>query len=83
MFRQPEKKLSISGRVKRAAQASGKARLRVSSFVMLAHVLFTIDLSPKWRACSQANVSLSTNRTDKDSPKQRYLITFAGGISVI
>ena len=47
MFRQPAKKLSLSGRVKRAAQASGKARSRVSSFVMLAHVLFTIDLSLK------------------------------------
>ena len=43
MFRQPEKKLSISGRVKRAAQASGEDRSRVSSFVPLAHVLFTID----------------------------------------
>ena len=33
-----------------------------------------IALSPKWRACSQANVSLSTNTTDKDCHKQRYLI---------
>ena len=78
MFRQPANKLSISGRVKRAAQ-EGASERRSS----LAQVLFTIDLSPKWRACSQANVSLSTNRTDKDSHKQRYLITFAGGISVI
>ena len=43
MFRQPEKKLSISGRVKRAAQASGEVRSRVSSFVPLAHVLFTLE----------------------------------------
>ena len=40
MFRQPANKLSISGRVKRAAQASGEVRSRVSSFVPLAHVLF-------------------------------------------
>ena len=43
MFRQPANKLSNSGRVKRAAQASGEDRSRVSSFVSLAHVLFTIE----------------------------------------
>ena len=40
MFLQPANKLSISGRVKQAAQASGEVRSRVSSFVPLAHVLF-------------------------------------------
>ena len=69
MFRQPANKLSVSGRVKQAAQTSGEVRTRVSSFVMLAQVLFTKDLSLKWRACSQANVSLSTNTTDIDSHK--------------
>ena len=56
MFRQPEKKLSISGRVKRAAQASGEVRSRVSSFVPLAHVLFTIDsicLVPRRLYCAR------------------------------
>ena len=43
MFRQPANKLSISGRVKQAAQASGEVRSRVSSFVPLAHVLFTLE----------------------------------------
>ena len=43
MFRHPSNKLSISGRVKQAAQASGEVRSRVSSFVPLAHVLFTIE----------------------------------------
>ena len=56
MFRHPSNKLSISGRVKQAAQASGEVRSRVSSFVPLAHVLFTIDslcLVPRRLSCAR------------------------------
>ena len=78
MFCQPANKLSISERVKQAAQERSSERRSSPARLLfcdaLTHVLFTIDLSPKWRACSQANVSFSTNTTDKDSHKQRYLI---------